>query len=481
MLQGQTTAFPSEAAMTANTTPNPPTITVHHELVDWIIDFLHDDIKTLRACSLVSHVWLPASSFHLLSRLRWPPCGLHQWSDADMIFTPCKCHLVGNSETLGDLTSLLSGSPRIASHVRELRVGRSQRLDGDGSFDLLPRTTSPSEIAHILQLAPRVAVLRLSHLALRPDAVPPAESARSLRHLELTMPVSQSITCPALLAFLSHFREISTFDLLTVYQPPTDVPAALEQPARRVPVSTLRIFFLEPHAGGSWLVPLGAWLDITALTALTVHDVAFGPMATDPMSPALHRLLRDCTSLRALTCIDNVFCGLLTYPEPCPTLRELRFDTEYVLSGSSPSQKVFAVWGTFMDLLRCPLTAAVQDVACNLTFIWQVGIFEGVPAGDALARKLEGLLEALDWSALAVAAERLRSFTLNVQLFLTTDSIFNLKRNAQRARKATREVYRGIIEQRNRAILNDAIEGVVKGKMGAHPAQRLIQVDVYFP
>ena len=36
------------------------------ELIDLVIDYLHDDNKALRACALVAKAWLPSSSFHLL-------------------------------------------------------------------------------------------------------------------------------------------------------------------------------------------------------------------------------------------------------------------------------------------------------------------------------------------------------------------------------------------------------------------------------
>lgn len=42
---------------------SPPT--VPSELVDYIIDFAHDDRDTLRHCSLVSRIWVPSSRHHL--------------------------------------------------------------------------------------------------------------------------------------------------------------------------------------------------------------------------------------------------------------------------------------------------------------------------------------------------------------------------------------------------------------------------------
>ncbi|KZW00589.1 hypothetical protein EXIGLDRAFT_604304, partial [Exidia glandulosa HHB12029] len=43
--------------------------TLPPELCDRVIDFAHDDYRTLRACSLVCADWLPGSRHHLFSSL----------------------------------------------------------------------------------------------------------------------------------------------------------------------------------------------------------------------------------------------------------------------------------------------------------------------------------------------------------------------------------------------------------------------------
>ncbi|KAK0226694.1 hypothetical protein IW262DRAFT_1363658 [Armillaria fumosa] len=40
-------------------------LSVPQELIDYILEFLHDDILTLRTCSLVSHAFLPYSRYHI--------------------------------------------------------------------------------------------------------------------------------------------------------------------------------------------------------------------------------------------------------------------------------------------------------------------------------------------------------------------------------------------------------------------------------
>ncbi|PBK82233.1 hypothetical protein ARMGADRAFT_1171076 [Armillaria gallica] len=55
-----TTAFKNRA-------PSDSTLSVPQELIDYILDFLHDDIPTLRTCSLVSHSFLPCTRYHIYS------------------------------------------------------------------------------------------------------------------------------------------------------------------------------------------------------------------------------------------------------------------------------------------------------------------------------------------------------------------------------------------------------------------------------
>lgn len=43
---------------------------IPQELLDNIIDQLHDDVTSLAACSLVSHAWLNGSRCHLFYSLR---------------------------------------------------------------------------------------------------------------------------------------------------------------------------------------------------------------------------------------------------------------------------------------------------------------------------------------------------------------------------------------------------------------------------
>lgn len=70
------------------------------ELVDYCIDFLHDCGISLRACCLTSKAWIPASRHHLFESL-----------------------LLEYSAQFTAITELLHDQPKLASFMRQLRLG----------------------------------------------------------------------------------------------------------------------------------------------------------------------------------------------------------------------------------------------------------------------------------------------------------------------------------------------------------------------
>ena len=60
------------------------------EVTDYVIDFLHGDPTTLRACTLVSRAWLPSSRFHLFPRCQ---LGLDESKFADFLEFAKHCQL----------------------------------------------------------------------------------------------------------------------------------------------------------------------------------------------------------------------------------------------------------------------------------------------------------------------------------------------------------------------------------------------------
>lgn len=89
------------------------------ELVDHIVDHLHDDPITLNSCSLVCHAWLPTSRLHLFAKI-------------SLKVTPAAGHLAP-SELCKRLHRILTSSPSIICYIRELEVLEGSPLGGQTS------------------------------------------------------------------------------------------------------------------------------------------------------------------------------------------------------------------------------------------------------------------------------------------------------------------------------------------------------------
>ncbi len=72
------------------------------KLINYIIDHLHNDRKTLAVASTIAHSWVSPCQFHLFYSIQ-----------------ACYSHASPNYE---DFASFLAGSPDIAANVRLLRI-----------------------------------------------------------------------------------------------------------------------------------------------------------------------------------------------------------------------------------------------------------------------------------------------------------------------------------------------------------------------
>ncbi|KAK0448942.1 uncharacterized protein EV420DRAFT_1767192 [Desarmillaria tabescens] len=91
------------------------------ELVDYILDFLHDDIPVLRTCSLVSNGFLPRSRHHIYSGVLI----VH-----DMELDSFREQHAGKLYRCGNFDALLKHSPHVGPLVRTLGMHTmSERLD----------------------------------------------------------------------------------------------------------------------------------------------------------------------------------------------------------------------------------------------------------------------------------------------------------------------------------------------------------------
>ncbi|PBK82226.1 hypothetical protein ARMGADRAFT_740476 [Armillaria gallica] len=97
-------------------------LSVPQELLDNILDFLHDDIPTLRTCSLVSHAFLPCSRYHIYSSVNI--VHIAELDDFREQYT-------GQLYQCQNLAALLEHSPHVAPLVTRFGIHTKSRWIAD--------------------------------------------------------------------------------------------------------------------------------------------------------------------------------------------------------------------------------------------------------------------------------------------------------------------------------------------------------------
>lgn len=157
------------------------------ELIDRVIDHLHDDEETLRACSLVARSWLPASRFHLFQTL-----------------------YIFNEREFWALVELLQKNPGLGSHVRELAL--DILYDSYGNAE--PWIRPPVDISPLTAHIPTIEVLTLSDDWTRygePNRTVILDSFRKVR--TLTIMASNFYSIQDLLTLLRSFPLLERLNL----------------------------------------------------------------------------------------------------------------------------------------------------------------------------------------------------------------------------------------------------------------------------
>ncbi|SJL14133.1 uncharacterized protein ARMOST_17588 [Armillaria ostoyae] len=96
-----------------NGIPSDSSLSIPQELLDYILDFLHDDVPTLRTCSLVSHAFLPCSRYHIYSSaFIVHECELDRFRD----------QYAGQLYQSKNLAALLKHSPHVAPLVTRFGI-----------------------------------------------------------------------------------------------------------------------------------------------------------------------------------------------------------------------------------------------------------------------------------------------------------------------------------------------------------------------
>ncbi|GJE96314.1 hypothetical protein PsYK624_125080 [Phanerochaete sordida] len=388
------------------------------ELLDYVVDFLYDDFSTLRACSLVCQAWSSASSFHLFSKLRWPPCE-HQWiamkSKILLSSSRCKCHLHDPSDTLDNLYTLLNSSPRISRNVQSL--GLKLGLYGNNVLASIERYNQMVATAHqldgLLDLIPQVQSLEMSSLYF--DTRSPRAPFKLKGHIEeLVLGFSsQEIDCQYSLDFISSFLSI---DFLSLGRDSDTLPVLLPTSSRLARSAALELFICTKTPIPKWLTAVFSQMDLEVLTNLYLtgdvlphHDVHAQTQAV------LHAALRRCTALRSITCDDATVRSVLACSGPCPTLRKLRF------RGSRHAHvRLYAGhWNTAAELMQCPLASTVDSLDVVLTYDT---VSVRVSQGDSCQAAMSEYLSSINWDRLNGSWSKLKA--LNIRLSLRLERIW---------------------------------------------------------
>ncbi|KAK0485299.1 hypothetical protein EDD18DRAFT_1196571 [Armillaria luteobubalina] len=122
---------------------------IPQELIDEIIDFMHDDVPTLKTCALVSHAFLPSSRKRAFSRVTL----------AQKDYRPSSSHPSsgGITCTCENFHSLLRSAPYIACLVLSLRMVHFQAEYGRGIRGIYHEEVLPS-ILDSLQNLQRITI-----------------------------------------------------------------------------------------------------------------------------------------------------------------------------------------------------------------------------------------------------------------------------------------------------------------------------------
>ncbi|GJE96323.1 hypothetical protein PsYK624_125170 [Phanerochaete sordida] len=383
-------------------------------MIDYVTDFLYDDLQSLRSCTLVNRQWLPAGSFHLFRRIHWPPCDRQRrWSVADHGDGCAKCHLIDGSGTLQSIVTLFSTSLRAATSVRELYIKMVWYGPNNSNISTV---TTPQQLAHIVGLLPCLETLDVQPMQFRPSSFSgPLPAGPRLRVLHLTSPPS-GIDLESMLIFVSHFSSISKLSLSPVIS--EQRYPVLGPPAQALHIRVNELDLVVLSAARVWFEFLSSHLDLSYLTSLSHSPPAFrGPWAQnlDDSIPALHNFIRKCTNLRLLTCRNGFPApGILSYPSTCTTLNEIDYHVGHIQSGF----RMPTLWSYIADLLKCRLastvTAAVIQVTCTRT------VYSSHEYLDFAAHQTDFVesFGSIDWPVLNDAIRRLQSLRMEVGLLV---------------------------------------------------------------
>lgn len=362
------------------------------ELVDAIIDHLHDDKQALQQCSLVAKSWEPSSTLHLFSTLSWPPC-YHRWPSYhlrrpgdDDIDTSCRCEYPASD--FDALINVVTSTPRIQANVRHLRLSSWFKIPGEdvGHPGQMQNVSLPL-FASILEAIPRLNLLELSDCSPNSQIRAPGDlsadgGARLLRIPELHLSVG--VPMLPVLDTLTLFERV---DRLVINGVATSLVSMYNLP-RLGPPTVVGALELRASMFGAHAIlarSLCTLVDATQLRVLQFDD--FMPSEFDP-------LLRTVAALETFS--YHVADDTPAIPSPA-NLRSLNISGRLELGENGRTQ-----WGNILRDLDLFAHGQLTELGVTLR------VFEEVPLeaednlldGELALQSLQETLLRQDWSTL---------------------------------------------------------------------------------
>jgi hypothetical protein len=240
------------------------------ELVDRIVDHLHDDEETLRACALVARTWLPTSRFHLLHHIH-----------------------IASAAAFHSLLALLEHTPGAGAHARALALGLVWDVQGAPTVWIRP----PLALAPLATHLPHV-----RRLTLNDDWTRYGDANRA--------------------ALLAGFRSVDTLDISSsIFYTAGDALGLLQSFPLLEHLSLQYIDIGDPNpvvdAEKTYLHLKSLRVEV----ADDVHEISWHTLAPSLISPVMTSLSIPLSSAEDLS-IVHMHCSFAAN-----TLTELRLDT----------------------------------------------------------------------------------------------------------------------------------------------------------
>jgi D-ribose pyranose/furanose isomerase RbsD len=419
-------AFSSHAAQTRR-------IHVPQEVIDQVIDYLHDNTKALRQCSLVCRSWLPSTSLHLFAQFSWPPC-CYIWETYPYIqegFLECRCPTCDYSAIWHQLHNFLQNSARVRDNIQFLRLAFQwlHRVPGSDSLNECEYHECPvalSDLKSILDLLPSLRQLFVSELniesytTLRQDSLP----VKSLDRLVISCYGGSQVggegsdNCLLVLAlFLGFFSNISTLTVVYLTEFLPDMHAIWMsaqnqlQLSTRCNVSTLQLFSPLPEAVPMFLDVLQLMADLDTLSTVVVPDYRY-----DPPYGVIESFFESVPNLTSFAFDAKLVVDLAKICQSCPKLSDITVETGLMLTVEEGVP--WTDWAIALETFEGLLPSHMVHLRICLDVFGSLHFRDKIYTADARLRRVPAAIQLIDLALLDDVLSIFKTVDLEIKVDL---------------------------------------------------------------